>query len=609
MQTATPTESRLKRPRAVLLLALFQGLALYALHLSLERQVWPATDNAWLLAAYAVAVFIPVALQLMAAHLHLRTSWLFGALLALLVGYAGWHHGAHVAPERRGTVDDALLLPFAVMLVWGLHVLPFLQNRLTLGRWRPDYALLFANSWRNAIALAEAALFTGLFWLVLLLWQSLFSMVGIAFFKDLFARPPFIYPVTGLVFGMALHLVGSVDRLVGAVLEQLLNVLKWLVLVAGLLLALFSLALAAKLPALLASGEKAIGAAWLLWLVAIIVLLLNAAWRDGRVAQPYPGWLAQALRYVVPATLLIAGTALYALALRVQQHGLTVPRVWGLVVAGAIAMYAIGYSVAGLRRGPWFAGLGRVNVSVALVMSATVYLTLTPVWSPWRLAANSQYLRAVRFAANASSDAPRRGETPFTYLRFDAGGYGQKRLDELAHVEAGASAAEIRRQAAAALLAENRWNPPPQSAATARALLSRMAIYPAGNTLNAALEERLRVLLQQPEYAALAAAGPDIAVNGLYVDLDGQAPDEFVLLVGNAGIGLHRTPGGWEHFGRLQSTAPAAEAQREALAAARYSAVAPPAWRDLRVGQQHFQVQVQLQALGSDPTAASPRPR
>jgi hypothetical protein len=34
---------------------------------------------------------------------------------------------------------------------------------------------------------------------------------------------------------------------------------------------------------LLFTGQKAIGAAWLLWLVAVVVLLLNAAYRDGTV--------------------------------------------------------------------------------------------------------------------------------------------------------------------------------------------------------------------------------------------------------------------------------------------------------------------------------------
>lgn len=108
--------------------------------------------------------------------------------------------------------------------------------------------------------------------------------------------------VGALRAGCALHLIGSIDGLVSAVLEQLLNVLKWLATVAGALLVLFTLALLTKLPGLVFSGRHAIGADWLLWLVAVIVLFLNAAYRDGRVDRPYPRWIAQAFRFAVPLT-------------------------------------------------------------------------------------------------------------------------------------------------------------------------------------------------------------------------------------------------------------------------------------------------------------------
>jgi hypothetical protein len=41
-----------------------------------------------------------------------------------------------------------------------------------------QYRALFANAWRNKLMLAEAALFTGLFWLLLFLRQMLFHKLG-----------------------------------------------------------------------------------------------------------------------------------------------------------------------------------------------------------------------------------------------------------------------------------------------------------------------------------------------------------------------------------------------------------------------------------------------
>ena len=56
----------------------------------------------------------------------------------------------------------------------------------------------FTNAWRNKLMLAEAVLFTGLFWLLLFLWQALFHLLGIDYFRNLFEEPIFIYPPLGL---------------------------------------------------------------------------------------------------------------------------------------------------------------------------------------------------------------------------------------------------------------------------------------------------------------------------------------------------------------------------------------------------------------------------
>jgi hypothetical protein len=181
------------------------------------------------------------------------------------------------------------------------------------------------------------------------------------------------------------------------------------------------------LPALLGSGDRTIGAIWLLWLIAIMVLLLNAAYRDGQVAQAYPRWLAQALRCIVPLMLLVAGAALYALIWRASRYGLTVPRVWGFIVSGALTLYAVGYTYAATRTGPWFAAIGRVNVGIAVTMIVVVYLTLTPLLSPYRLAADSQYRQILAGAAAASASA--RGDR-YALLRFE-GTYGTRRLRQL----------------------------------------------------------------------------------------------------------------------------------------------------------------------------------
>jgi hypothetical protein len=263
----------------ILLAAVIQGWSLYGLHHSLEFHHWPATNQAWLMALYALVVFVPLTVQMLADYARKSPMWRLVAILAAAYFYFGWHHGAAVfpgGPELFRGADE--YFPFAlVLIVLWLMALPFAQSRLATGRWAVQYPTLFADAWRNKLTLSEAALFTALFWLLLFLWQMLFHMLGIDYFRELFREPIFVYPVTSLTFGCALHLIGSIERLTAVVLEQLLNVLKWLGLLAGVILVFFTIAFVFKLPGLVFTVQKSIGAAWLLSLIAVVVLLLNAA--------------------------------------------------------------------------------------------------------------------------------------------------------------------------------------------------------------------------------------------------------------------------------------------------------------------------------------------
>src|SRR5258708_4465412 len=265
-----------------------QGWVLYGLHHAVKEHHWPATDQAWLIALYALAVFIPATLQLLAEHARRAALWWLVAILTAAYFYFGWHHGASVSSAAEPLSRSEGYFPLALLLtVLWLMALPFAQSRLTTGHWTIQYHSLFADAWRNKLMLAEAALFTGLFWLLLFLWQMLFHMLGIDYFRELFEEPIFVYPVTSLTFGCALHLIGSIERLTAVVLEQILNVLKWLGLLAGGILAFFPIWVGFKLSRLLFPGQKADRAAWLLGLAALVGLFVDAGHLGGAVSWPF----------------------------------------------------------------------------------------------------------------------------------------------------------------------------------------------------------------------------------------------------------------------------------------------------------------------------------
>lgn len=591
MQQPAAAPAPTPRLPVMLVAAVVQGWALYGLHRAIEQHAWPATRPGWLLALYAVAVFVPVSVELLAEYARAGVLWRLLAVLALAWFGFGWHHGAAVADapgKGFASTGDCFPLALELTVLW-LLVLPFLQARLATGRWRVDYRALFTYAWRNKITLAEAALFTGLFWLILFLWQALFHMLKIDFFRELFREPLFFYPATSIVFGCALHLIGSIDRLVAAVLDQILNVLKWLALVAGTLLTLFTLALLPQLPGLVFTGHKAIGAAWLLWLVAVMVLLLNAAYRDGTVERPYPRWIALALRLVVPLTVIISLTAVYALGVRTRQYGLTVERVWALIVAGAALIYSCGYAAAAPGRGTWFAGIARVNVFAAVALIATIAAALTPLLSPYRLAANSQYALALATPSVSGTEAPR-GETPFHYLRFDCGRYGRERLEQLAQLQGAPNATLVRELAAAALAQQNAWQAE-RPRLDVEQLVKAMPVYPAGRALDAGLSATLAAELRKPEnnlYPRPTAG----STAGVYVDLNGDGVEEFVVLSGGAGGFLfEQHDARWRLVGHIRAVGGvrAWQAIRADLDNGNVAA-RPPRWQDLWIGSQPFSV-------------------
>ena len=590
MESMPQSSARRAGLPVILIAAVIQGGSLYALHRAIDAHHWPATHLSWLLALYAVVFLVPTTVELMAEYAERSSLWVLSALLAGAVFYFGWHHGAAAADlDTRYFALFGAYFPLAfVLLVWWLLTLPFLQSRVATGQWRVDYARLFAFAWRNKITLAEAALFTWLFWLLLFLWQSLFHLLAIDFFRTLFEKPIFAYPVTGFVFGCALHLIGAIDSLVSAVLEQLLNVLKWLAIVAGALLVLFTLALVGSLPSLVFSGHRTIDASWLLGLLAVIVLLLNAAYRDGNVEHPYPRWIAQALRFAVPLTVVIAMTALYSLIIRSRHYGLTVERVWAFIVAGAALFYSVGYSIAAFRRGPWLAMASRVNVMVAWALIVVIGAALTPLLSPYHLAAISQYRLILQGGYVALPRSPV-GQSPFTYLASETGIYGRRELERLAALQGRPDAGQIRDLAAKALQT-GPWVIKLAPPAVTGADMAKLPLYPAGHKLDPQLSQLLTADWNDFN-RFVGAASIAHAAAGVFIDLDGDGTDEFILLIPWGGRVYQNRNGHWEYIGALRSDgrAPPWAALMKALTDGTVTA-APPSWKDLVVGDHRYRV-------------------
>src|SRR5499427_5511573 len=427
----------------ILVVALVQGVLLYGLHTAIDHKAWPATEPGWLFACYAVAIFVPVALEIFGARLRERFAWAVAAAIAIvaggLAGYTGWV----IDVPNTDRFDVVLPLYAALFAAWFI-ALPFAQAWQRRSTWKVTYPDLFEFSWQNALLLAEAALFTGVFWILLWLWAALFNVVDIRFFSDLFSKPAFAYPVSAIAFGYAIYLIESHEKIVVTLRRHLLGVFGWLLPLVATIAVLFLLALPfTGLAPLWKTGHAS---PLMLWLQVLFVFFLNSAYEDGQAEPRYPGWLKLALRVAVFALPVYGLLCVYSLGLRVDQHGWTVSRVRAAIATFLAVVYGVTYAWAALKPAPWMGRLAAVNVVLAAITAGVLLLATSPILDPKRVSVASQMER-LRSGAVAAA------KFDYNHLRFNLGRHG---LDALKELKAGTDK-DVASLAAAALARTGRY--------------------------------------------------------------------------------------------------------------------------------------------------------
>jgi hypothetical protein len=130
------------------------------------------------------------------------------------------------------------------------------------------------------------------------------------------------------------------------------------------------------------------------------------------------------------------------------------------------------------------------------------------------------------------------------YLRFDAGNYGRARLDELSRIEDGQRSVLIRTAAKSLLASKNRYD---ARQIDRSAQLANMIVRPAGRALDPQLSELLKKELTESN-----SRTPNGRVVGVFIDLNNDQTEEFVLLPGGTAI-LYGYDGAWKRVGALSN--------------------------------------------------------
>lgn len=355
----------------------------------------PLHEN-WLYFGLPATLAISLTLLLTVVSFKQRALWGWLVIIALAVLAMSWWQKYSAEGMYKWWQQEMLFVFGCHLLLMAMLMLPWLQHRLQAGKGSLPYAWFYNKIWHNALTLFVFIVLQGLVWLVLLLWSSLFSLVGIDFFKTLFFDIEwFIYLSTGLLIALAVILARTQPRLITAIQKLLTLIATGLLPLVSVLALMFIV----TLPfAGLETISKRISAAGLLSTLAMLLLLLMAVVRDPqRNMLPYPAPLRCVITtsvLITPVFVLLAGWALW---LRIHPYGWTPERIYGALTVLILLVWSLGYALSVVRRG-YDPRLLQEKVILALswFIFAILLLLNSPVLDVQRISVNShmaQYQR------------------------------------------------------------------------------------------------------------------------------------------------------------------------------------------------------------------------
>ena len=518
-----------------LVLGLAQGLALYGLYRAAKDQSWPANEVLLFAPLLLAACFVPVLLMSGLGHLPATTLWRWALAAALItlglglhdswrsVGAPAWEFGRDTGPTR---------LPSPLLWFFGAAGF-FIAHAMVLaggaeGRRIASYPAYFDSAWKLLIQLPYSALFVGAFWAILALGAALFKLIELSFLFDLLKEPWFAIPVTAMAFACAMHLTDVRPAIVRGLRNLLLVLLSWILPLTLLLIGGFLCSLPfTGLQHLWATKHAT---ALLLGAAAALVVLINTAYQNGAVAAEVAGLLRVSARLASLALAPLVLIALYALALRVGEHGWTTDRIIAANCVLVACCYAVGYAWAALRGGLWLDGVARVNIATSFLILALLLALFSPLLDPARLSVANQLARLEGGTVSAQ-------EFDVDYLWFEGKRYGAAALERLKLGAGGKDAALLRERATQAMERKNRWDNRAQSRPSAQQLDANLKVWPQPQPLPDSFKAQDWSAHAEPWLLPECLRSRTAKCDVFLVDLDGSGPTALLV------VGEGPTPG------------------------------------------------------------------
>lgn len=595
MSSLLPFQTRVQ----IVLTTLLQSFALQLMGLAEEMQWAALTDIRTQIVLCTLILTVPTAICLLINHQRSKRLWWYGAgmtiLFSLLALNTAWN-----ASGAPGINSSNIIMPFVLSAVIAWFVLlPWLQIHQDGKRWdRTAYPALFEYAWQNALTLILAAVFSGIFWLVLQLWAQLFVLIGVQFFEALFNEPFFIHAALGIIFGVGI-LIGRSHQVAR---DIFFAIFKGLLPVLATAFVLFIVAL--PITGLTALWEMRSATSLMVAVIAVFILFLNAVYQEGNAPAPYARYARWLVNAGIGCLPIFATLALYALSLRIEQYGWTPHRICVMAITLVLSIYSFGYAWAVLqRRTGWMAGLQPVNMLASWFVIVLIIALNTPLLDPYRISIASQLGRL-----NAGHISP--AEFDKNAMRFDFGRRGYEAVVALQEnplfKQDEAQLAELKNVVAQ----ESRW--------------SR---YSSDDETDSSRIQDIATLKQHIQLADNAAMPDDDWWNTI---LQSAEADQFCILPGTECILVRadlnadtqpeallceiavwrtecqvstKTKDGWQAIGTFRIDMPDPQEIRQTLQAGKITPI-PRAWADIRIGESMDVINLELQQKQATPVTA-----
>jgi hypothetical protein len=581
-------------------IGLVQGFALLVLYQAADDKSWPATNGLVFGPLVTVAAAIP--LLVISGLGNIRPRGLIIWAVIATVGCVGFGIYGIVSDSVVAQFSSApipRIVPTALSL-FSIAAILFIVHGFIVAaeadrRLLASYPTCFDVCCKHAVQAGLAAAFVGVFWVLLGLSAELFRLIGIEFVARLIQRNAFWIPTTALAFSYGIHVTDVNVAIVRGTRTLGLFLLAWLLPMMALIGAAFVLALPFTGLEPLWSTRRASGI--LLAAAAALILLINAAFQDGRAENR----AVAALRYasvlaavVVVPLIVLAG---YALALRIGQYGLTPDRVCAAVCVVVSACFGVGYVVAAARSGALLRGVEGTNVVTALVVVGLLLVLNSPIADPDRISVADQVNRL-----QSGRISPE--EFDFAFLRFGSGRYGTRALEQLATHAQGPQAAIIAERAAKVLHATTlaQVSPVKQHISAQQRANNITVIAPVGGTLPDSFLKQDWNALQGPRRVPQCLVAL-VKCDAILADIDGDGRPEVLLFgepTGTAAAFKASATENWDFVGYIGNAF--CSGVRDALRAGQFEIV-PPAFKEIEANGRRLHIETVCA-----PSLIGPRP-